>query len=137
MIEGYKQLLNAIELHKNLKEAAENEYSYNYKILYGNAPKELSGMQYSDMPKGNRNMKQTLRVIEDLQRWQHQYYLEDEQIKVLEAHKKAIDECIDKSDITIKVAQLRALGLTQMQVAELVERSPRQVQRIESKISNG
>jgi hypothetical protein len=136
MIEGYKELLNSIELHKNLYDVADMNYQYYDRIFYSGTPRGISSINYDGMPKGSRNYKDIADTIAEMQRWLHMRDIEEDIIKRLETHKKAIDECINKSDITVKVAQLRALGLTQMQVAELVERSPRQVQRIEKKVSN-
>jgi mevalonate kinase len=134
MIEGYKQLLNSIELHRHLRDSAEIQYNYNLNIMNSNAPRELSGMQYSDMPKGSKNYKDIAYIVADLQKYKHMYEIEDNILKQLEEHKKVIDECINQSDITVKVAQLRAMGLTQEQVGELINISDRHVRRIEAKL---
>lgn len=127
MIEGYKKLLNDLNMHIKFKEAFTDEYKYNQELFNEN------------MEPGTRKTishKPIDRVVADLRYYENLIYIEDENIKHLETKIKEIDECINESDITVKVSRLRALGLTQEQVAELVERSPRQVQRIEAKICN-
>ena len=129
MVEGYKELLNSINLHKHYKEVAESEYKYNQTLYH----KHFSLADKRAIV----TLKPLDRVVEDLNKYESMIYLEDENIKYLEEQKKAIDECINQSDITVKVAQLRAMGLTQEQVSELVDRTPRQVQNIEKKIREG
>lgn len=129
MLEGYQELLNSIELHKNLLEVAKNEFAYNKRLFDSN--------KYFSSSRADTTQKDISRILEDLKRWEIIIYLEEERIKYLEDRKAEIDECINKADITVKVAQLRALGLTQEQVAELIDRTDRQVRNIEKKLREG
>lgn len=128
MIGGYKDLLNSIAMHQHFKEVAQDEYEYNQKLF-----SKSGGMAPSI---NSTAVKDLVRVVEDLRKYENMIYLEDEQLKHLEEQKKLIDECINKSSVTVKVAQLRAMNLTQEQVSELVERSVSTVQRIDRKLRN-
>lgn len=129
MLEGYKELLNSIELHKNLLKVAKNEFAYNKRLFDNN--------KYFSSSRADTTQKDISRIVEDLQKWKNIVYIEEERLKYLEEKKETIDECIEQSDITVKVAQLRALGLTQEQVAELIDRTDRQVRNIEKKLREG
>lgn len=129
MLEGYKELLNSIELHKTQLEVAKDEFAYNKRLFDNN--------KYFSSSRAGTTQKDISRVVEDLRRWENIIYIEEERLKYLEEKKAAIDECINQSDITVKVAQLRALGLTQEQVAELIDRTDRQVRNIEKKLREG
>lgn len=125
MIEGYKKLLNDLEMHKRFKTAFTSEYEYNQGLLNKNTEMNT---------KSTLSNKPIDRILEDLKYYGNLVYIENENIVRLEGQIKAIDECINQSDVTIKVARLRALGMSQEAVAELVDRCPRQVQRIEKEL---
>lgn len=134
MIEAYKELLSEIKIHENLRDAAETNIKYYKRIANSSAPTGISGIGYDDMPKGSKNQMSFGDCAMRFYYWVGQHEMEKNIIEELEGRKQEIDEAINCLDITVKVAKLRAMGLTQEQVAELVDRSPRQVQRIEAKI---
>jgi hypothetical protein len=121
MIEGYKKLINDLNMHKRFKDAFQNEYEYNQRLFHKHASTSMA-------------IKSLDRVVDDLRYYENLIYIENENIIRLEAKIKAIDECINQSDVTVKVAQLRALGMTQESVAELVGIGDRHVRRIEAKL---
>ncbi|MCM8710527.1 helix-turn-helix domain-containing protein [Clostridium sp. SYSU_GA19001] len=127
MFAWYKKLLNDLEMHKRFKEAALVEYDYN-KQLFDKHKKINNRDTISNKPLD--------RILEELKHYENMIYIEEENIKNLEEKIKLIDECIEQADITVKVAQLRAMGLTQEQVGELIDISDRHVRRIEAKFKN-
>jgi ribosome-binding protein aMBF1 (putative translation factor) len=127
MIEGYKKLINDLKLHRKRLEAFWVEFNYNNN-LFEDAKKPNTRRTVNDKPLN--------RIVEDIRYYENLINIETDSAERLEKKIKEIDECINESDITVKVGRLRALGMTQEDVAELIERSPRQVQRIEAKISN-
>lgn len=135
MIETYKELLAEIELHKNLLESAIENRSYYQRIIKCSAPKDIGSIDYSGFPKGSKNQMDFGVAVSKIAKYNSMIQVEQEILNKLERNKKAIDEAIDCMDITVKVSRLRAMGLTQEQVAELVDRSTRQVQRIEAKLN--
>lgn len=113
----YKELLNEIELHKNYLEVAELNYEYYNKIFTSNVHMDL----YNNIMK--------------MQKWLIERETEESILRELNYRKDEIDKCINNTnDIMVKVSQLRDMGLTQEQVGELVDRSPRQIQNIEAKL---
>jgi DNA-directed RNA polymerase specialized sigma24 family protein len=130
----YKEILDEIELHENLLDCAEISYKYYNDILNNRNPKEISGICYDAMPKGARIDMDLVQAIDRAHKWASMIDIESEIIKNLENKKMQIDECINNiSDIREKVIRLRSMGLTQEQVAELVDRSDRQIRNIEKK----
>lgn len=131
----YKEILNAIEYHKNLYDIADTSVEYYDEILHGNAPKDISGQSIDGMPHGSKNFASVADTIDELQKWLHMRELEESTMKRLEGQKRVIDTCINSmDDITVKVQQLRAMGLTQEQVGEVLNRTDRQIRNIEKKL---
>ena len=131
----YKAILDEIEMHENLLDCAEISYKYYNNILNNRNPKEISSICYEGMPIGTRTDMDLVQAIDSAHKWASMIDIENEIIKNLEDKKIQIDECINNiSDIKEKVIRLRAMGLTQEQVAELVDRTDRQIRNIERKV---
>jgi DNA-binding transcriptional regulator YiaG len=132
---GYKELIDEIELHKNLMESHEISFNYWNDKIIGWKPKELTAQQYSDMPHGSKDLPDASRVMCKAIMFKTLMEEEKKLLKDLTTKKNIIDNCIENiSDITIKVRQLRAIGLTQEKVAEIIGIGDRHVRRIENKI---
>jgi hypothetical protein len=134
MINGYKELIAEIDIHTYLKESAEESFKYYKRIADSWKPKDMGAMSYSGMPKGSsmdldpgivftRSIIYATRVKE-----------EEEILDKLQTKKALIDKAINETNITVKVGILRAMGMTQEQVAELIGYSDRQVRNIEKKM---
>lgn len=132
----YKKLLNEIDSHQGIYDAAEISYNYYCKLYNNGAPKEISAISYDGMPKGTRNDMDIKSIIENMTYWDNIMFLEKSIIDKLNEKIKIIDGCINDMDIEVKVSQLRSLGLTQEQVAELVDRSTSTIKRIDKKNKN-
>lgn len=132
----YKKLINEINYHKNIYDAAETCYKYYKKLIDKSGPKDISAISYDGLPKGTRNDMDFKKVVEEVSKWENIMFLEKCTIDQLEEKKVKIDNCISNMNIEVKVSQLRALGLTQEQVAELVDRSTSTIKRIDKKNKN-
>lgn len=133
----YKEILQEIEIHENLLDAAEDSYKYYNDILNNRNPHEVSAVCNDDMPSGSRTDMDLIQAIDRAHRWSSMIDIENDIIKKLEERKVKIDECVNSlENITVKVKILRAMGLTQEEVGELVGRTDRQVRRIENKMSS-
>jgi hypothetical protein len=134
MIKGYKELLAEIEIHSNLLEAHRTSYQYYTMIADSWSPSEVGAMSYDGMPKGSSNDLDPAVVFTRAIHYSGRMKEEKEILNQLMTNKQLIDKAINETDIKVKVGMLRAMGLTQEQVAELIERSTRQVQNIERNI---
>lgn len=111
----YKELTNEIWLHTNFYETAEISFEYWNKEMQIHHPDLISTM-------------------EKCQRFSLMMQQEQDIIDALTAKKDKIDDAINNiKSINVKVMALRDMGLTQEQVGELIDRSDRQVRRIERK----
>jgi hypothetical protein len=135
-INTYKDLCTEIEMHEHLLDISEKNYKYYNDILNNRNPNEISAICNEDMPNGARIDMDLVQAIDRAHRWSSAIDIENDNLKFLQEKKSKIDECMNNLDITIKVSTLRSLGMTQEEVAEIVNRSPRQVQNIEYKIRN-
>ena len=120
MIDSYRDLVRQIEIHQNLKDAAEKNLLYNKRILHENEPHEVGGMILSDAPKGSRIFKDLERTINDIQKWEHIMYLEDILIEGLEKNKRVIEK--DLKELTGLQHKIRYMhdieGKTYSEIAE-------------------
>lgn len=132
----YKEILKEIELHEHLLDSAEINYKYYNDILNNRNPLDIKAICYSDDIKGSKPDMDLVQAIDYAHKWSSMVDIENNIIKTLEKQKIKIDECVNSlEDATVKVSMLRAMGLTQEQVGELVGISDRHVRRLENKMS--
>lgn len=136
MIDGYKELIAEIDIHTYLKESAEESLKYYQKVAERWTPRELGAMNYNGMPKGSSLDLDPGIVFTKAIIYANKVKEEEEMLGKLQTKKALIDKAINETNINVKVGMLRAMGLTQEQVAELIDRSTRQVQNIEKSIKN-
>jgi hypothetical protein len=134
MIDGYKELIAEIGIHTYLKESAEESLKYYQKVAERWTPKELGAMNYSGMPKGSSLDLDPGIVFTKAIIYANKVKEEEEMLDKLKTKKALIDKAINETNINVKVGMLRAMGLTQEQVGELIGYSDRQVRNIEKKI---
>lgn len=131
---GYKELVNEIELHKNLYESHEISFNYWNDKIAAWKPGELKAQQYSDMPHGSKDLPDTMTVMCKTIAFKNAMDAEKSVLDKLIDKKKIIDYYIDSiDDVTVKIKKLRGIGLTQAQVADIVHVSDRHVRRLEKK----
>lgn len=87
-IKSYKDLITEIDLCNMRIEALEAEREIYKKSIYNNAPKEMSGQVYSDMPCGSKNYMSLDRIVEAINRIDNALYIERERIKILQELEK-------------------------------------------------
>ncbi|MBU5486487.1 hypothetical protein KQI86_19485 [Clostridium sp. MSJ-11] len=119
-IKAYKDLITEIELTKMRIEGLEKERELYKKTIYGNAPKEISGQSYSDMPRGSRNYMSLDRIIEAISRIDSALYIEEERLKILQELENGITSKLEQlSGLHYKVYYLKEIeGKTYREIAE-------------------
>jgi hypothetical protein len=130
MVEGYKQLLEEIEIHENLLESHRISYQYYTKIADSWTPGELKAMSYSDMPKGSSIDLDAGVVFTKAIHHQNRMKEEKEVIHKLTERKNYIDTLIKGKNTKEAVKILKEVGYSNKQIADMVYITDRHVMRI-------
>lgn len=144
MIQGiacYKDLLELIDINEKIKQKCVDSLAEINKFLleHGKPQGYPQGKSYNDYDSIHGSKKEYhaedyQRLVEEAARLENMIFLQDSLIENYRQAKKEVDECLfNIKDITVKVKTLRDMGLTQEEVAELVDRSDRQIRRIEKR----
>lgn len=140
-IRTYKDLTKLIatgeEVKRDLLKALQEIKEY---LETQDKPQGVSeGTSYNDYDTihGSREKlgyEQLKEIIKQASQLNSMLVLQDSSLEYYYKIKKDTDDCINQvCDVTIKVSMLRDKGFTQEEVAELVERSPRTIQRLDKK----
>ena len=118
---SYNDLLNEIDLVKIRMEYINEQRELLVKLMYVNAPQEIQGMAYSDMPKGSgKNAMSLDRIIDGISRLDNITYIENRILQGMQVAANKIDTKIRQLEgIQYKVAYLHQIkGLTLEEVAD-------------------
>jgi len=120
MIDSYNDLVKEIEIHQNLKDAAEKNYWYNRKILHETDPHMGGGSVLSDMPKGSPIYADLEPTINKCIKFKADIKKEDNFIKSLEKNKRVIEKDLKElTGLQHKVRYMHDIeGKTYSEIAE-------------------
>jgi hypothetical protein len=136
IIQSYNDILREIEGLELRIEDIKTSIKYYQRLLHKDAPKEMSGIKYSDMPTGNGNAMSLDRIYYSIGKLESHLYLTEEALRCKTQSRIDIENLLGKMEgIEYQVFYYRRVrGLTQEQTAEAIARCPRQVKRIEKNI---
>lgn len=144
MINNYKELINELEIHTNLRENFEISRQYWIKQMHKGCPKELKAQNYSimDMPRGGSNSMPLDRILQYIRHYERLIEVEDSIIDLMQKNIDRINELIKQSDnIYNKVAYLKyqkdAYGkrkYTLKQIAEMLVYSEDWIKHISAEV---
>jgi hypothetical protein len=136
IIQNYNDICREIEGLELRIEDIGSSIKYYQKLLHKDAPKEMTGIHYSDMPTGNGNAMTLDRIYNSIWKLESHLYLTEQELKRKTQSRIDIENVLGKMEgIEYQVFYYRRVrGLTQEQTAEAIEKCTRQVQRIEEKI---
>jgi hypothetical protein len=106
------------------------------KLMYNNAPRELSGMVYSDMPGGSKNYMSLDRIVDRIEKLDSALYIESSLLENMENTKGKIDGRIQNlQGIKYKVAYLREIeGKSYKEIAADLNMSEDRIKHIGAEI---
>lgn len=138
IIQSYNDI--CLEIDGLIERIADIKTSIKYyqKLMHKDAPKEMSGMQYSDMPKGGHNYMSLDRILAAISKLESHLVLAKEALKCKKESRDRIGQVLGQMEgIEYQVFYWRIVkGLTQEETAEKINRCTRQVQRIEDNIKS-
>ena len=136
IIQSYNDILREIEGLELRIEDTRTSIKYYQRLLHKDAPKEMSGMHYSDMPTGNGNAMTLDRIYCAIGKLESHLYLTEEALRYKTQSRIDIENLLGKMEgIEYQVFYYRRVrGLTQEQTAEAIDRSDRQIRNIEKRI---
>jgi len=138
IIQSYNDICAKIAALNIWIDSLERDKKYYTKLLHSGCPKDISGINYDGMPKGSRNDMTIDRILASLQKVESHLYLAHEEKSCKEQSKKQIEGVMSNMEsIECKVYYLRIVkGMTQLQVAEELDKSDRQIRRVEKKLKS-
>ena len=136
IIQSYNDILREIEGLELRIDDIETSIKYYQRLLHKDAPKEMSGMQYSDMPTGNGNAMSLDRIYYSIGKLESHLYLTRQALESKVQTRIDIEGVLSKMEgLEYQVFYYRKVrGLTQEQTAEAINRSDRQIRNIEKRI---
>lgn len=136
IIQSYNDILREIEGLELRVEDINTSIKYYQRLLHKDAPKEISGIKYSDMPTGNGNAMTLDRIYCAIGKLESHLYLTEEALRYKTQSRIDIENLLGKMEgIEYQVFYYRRVrGLTQEQTAEAIDRSDRQIRNIEKRI---
>lgn len=119
-LQSYKDLVNLIQQHECIIEAAEQEIDYYVKQMHTTDPHELTGMNMDGQPGGNLSPLSMDRCVEGIARCQHLIEIERRQMSQLVEKKAEIENKLSELEgLYFKVAVMRDIeGKGLKQIAE-------------------
>ena len=137
-ISNYKDLTLLIstgeKVKKELEDSIEDIESYFRQIEGPKGLKHKTSYEDYDTIQGERNNDFSVgygKLLEEVYRLESMLYLQNCNLERYYKIKKEIDYCSNEvTDITVKVSLLRQLGMKQSSIAEMIDKSDRQIRRI-------
>lgn len=138
IIQSYNDVCSKITALEIWIDSLNRDIEYYTGLLHGGAPKHITGMAYDGMPRGTRNDMTLDRILETLHKCESHLYLAEEEIKNKKQLKKQLEEVMSNMEsVECKVYYLRVvMGMTQLEVAEELDKSDRQIRRVEKKLKS-
>lgn len=117
-------------------EGYEKEKELLIKLMYSNAPKGISGMNYSGMPKGSKNYMSLDRIVDGIEKLDSALYIETSLLENMENTKSKIDGKIQNlQGVKYKVAYLKEIeGKTYKEIAAELNMSEDRIKHIGAEI---
>ena len=137
-INSYKDLTLLIntgeKVKKELEDSIEDIESYFRQIEGPKGLKHKTSYEDYDTIQGERNNDFSVgygKLLEEVYRLESMLYLQNCNLERYYRIKVGIDYCSNEvTDITVKVSLLRQLGMKQSSIAEMIDKSDRQIRRI-------
>lgn len=144
MLNNYKELINDLEIHINLRENFEASRQYWIKEMHKGCPKEMGAQNYSnmDMPRGSSNDMTLDRILKHIWHYESLIEVEDEIIRLMQENIDRINKLIINGDnLYNKVAYLKyqkdefgRKKYTLEQIAEMLVYSIQRIKQISSEV---
>ncbi|MGE5631725.1 MAG: hypothetical protein ACM3TR_11585 [Caulobacteraceae bacterium] len=135
---SYKDLCGEIEIQQNLVEEIGNEIKQLKRLIFAHAPKPIKSVELTGMPKGSPNYMSLDRIISRLDMLELKLEVESEILEKKIAVKRTVEYKLSKLEgLEHRVYYLWVVeGKTQEEIAQIIDRSKRTVERICSKFKN-
>jgi hypothetical protein len=138
IIQSYNDICAKIAALEIWIDSLQRDIKYYTALLHSGAPKDISGISYDGMPKGSRNDMSLDRIVESIHKAESHLYLAQEEKKCKEQQKKQLEEVMGNMEgLEYKVYYYRVVkGMTQLEVAEELDKSDRHIRRLEKKLKS-
>jgi hypothetical protein len=138
IIQSYNDICSKIAALEIWIDSLERDKKYYAKLLHNRGPKDITAISFDGMPKGSRNDMTLDRILESLHKVESHLILAEEELQRKTQSRINMEGILSKMEsMEYQVFYYRVIRkLTQEQTAEAIERSTRQIKRIEKKIKN-